>query len=117
MTTHYLNAHSLPRYAGRPGYDGRTEPSKPEVMTDENIARLTHQLRQTAIIRLLLVGLRPKWLAQTIITQFPAMEVFVSGHPSIRRWNRFYTGRPQPEKLNSWTHDTFQMFWPFHVIK
>lgn len=110
-----LNAHSLPRYKGRAGYDGNTEPSQPEVMQDENIARLTQQLQQTAITRVLLAGLRPKWLMQTLIARFPAMEIFVSGHPSISRWNRLYIGRPRAEKISQWTHDTFQMEHPFRV--
>jgi len=107
-----LNAHSIPRYVGRVGYDGRTEPSRAEVLNEDNIARLIHQLEQTEITRALLTGLRPKWLIERLIDELPGIELFGSGHPSQRRWNLFYPGRPQAEKLTRWAQDSFEVVWP-----
>jgi uracil-DNA glycosylase len=110
-----LNAHPLPRYEGRAEYDGNTEPSKPEVMNDVNIARLNQQLRQTAIIRILLAGRTPQWLTQRLVVDFAETELFVCGHPSSGAWNRLYVGQHRAEKIRFWTQDTFRMAHPFCV--
>lgn len=110
-----LNAHPLPRYVGRAGYDGNTEPTRPQVMCDVNIVRLNQQLRQSGIIRVLLAGTRPQWLAERLAADFPGMELFVCGHPSKSAWNRLYVGQPREEKIRLWTQETYQMVHPFFV--
>lgn len=111
-----LNAHPLPRYADRAGYDGNTEPSQAEVMNEKNIARLAKQLGHTAVSRVLLAGLTPQWLTQTIVADFAGTEIFWCGHPSFTAWNTRYVGQRQADKLRNWTKDTFKMVEPFHVI-
>lgn len=110
-----LNAHPLPRYRGRAGFDGNTEPSRREVMSDANIVRLTQQLRRTAITRILLAGKRPQWLTQRLVVEFAETELFVCGHPSSGAWNRHYVGQNRAVKIRLWTQDTFQMVHPFSV--
>lgn len=110
-----LNAHPVPRYEGRAGYDGNTEPTRPEVMCDVNIVRLNQQLRQSRINRILLAGTRPQWLAERLVLDFPRIEVFVCGHPSSSAWNRRYVGQPRVEKIRLWTQETFKMVHPFCV--
>lgn len=111
-----LNSHPLPRYAGRAGYDGNTEPGQADVMSEENIDRLAKQLRDTAVTRVLLAGQRPQWLTQPINAHFAGMEIFWCGHPSIIAWNPRYEDQSQADRLRNWTHDTFKMVEPFHVI-
>lgn len=110
-----LNAHPLPRYPGRAGYNGDTEPCHAAVISDENIARLIEQLKQTAINRLLLAGRRPQWLAPRVVAEFAELEIYICGHPSPSAWNRRYVGHPRMGKIRLWTHETFQMAHPFWV--
>ena len=107
-----LNAHPLPRYEGRAEYDGNTQPTKPEVMSNVNIARLNQQLRQSGIVRILLAGERPQWLAERLVDNFPRIEC---GHPSSGAWNRRYVGQPRAEKIRLWTQETYRMVHPFRV--
>ena len=110
-----LNAHPLPRYEGRAEYDGNTQPTKPEVMSNVNIARLNQQLRQSGIDCILLAGERPQWLAERLVDNFPRIELFVCGHPSSGAWNRRYVGQPRAEKIRLWTQETYRMVHPFRV--
>ena len=112
-----LNAHPLPRYDGRVGYDGSTEPDQPEVMSDENLARLSTQTRRTGITRLLLAGRTPQWLTQKMIDELQDVDIFWCGHPSISAWNTRYIGQPKAEKIRRWTQDSFKMVAPFHVVE
>jgi hypothetical protein len=104
-----LNAHPLPRYAKRAGYVGKTEPSEPEVMCGANIARLTHQIKQTGITRLLLAGKMPQCLTQSLNAKFATIEIFWCGHPSKTAWNTRSIGQSDIEKIGNWTRDTFKV--------
>jgi hypothetical protein len=93
-----LNAHPLPRYIGRLGYDGKSQPTKADVLDAANIIRLAQQIDGTDITRLLLTGKTPKLLIQTLCNKYPDMEFFSCGHPSPSAWDRHYAGHPKAEK-------------------
>lgn len=111
-----LNAHPLPRYQVQGQPKVRTQPTKTEILDVNNVARLIQQLQSTNIARVILAGKKPGLLVGCIRVSMPAIEIFLCGHPSTSSWNTRYVGQSQADKLRNWTHDTFEMVEPFHVI-
>lgn len=104
-----INAHSLPRYRGRAGYDGRTQPRKREVLALENRERFVGQVLQVQPTMVVYLG-RAAWFAHEVITaSVQEIQAFRTGHPSTLAWNtrRRYVGMEREMKLCRWAEDQF----------
>lgn len=104
-----LNAHPLPRYRQRAGYDGRTQPTENEVLSQQNQLRLTARLHHVEPRIILYLGITAEFMHPIVRANCPAARVFRTGHPSTSAWNtcRNYLGRPRAEKIERWARDRF----------
>ena len=105
-----INAHSLPRYRGRDGYDGRTQPLKREVLAEDNCARFSAQvehLQPTVIVYLGKAAEFAHEISQNAANEFQA---YRTGHPSAPAWNTRpeYVGMGRNAKLHQWAEDRFE---------
>lgn len=105
-----LNAHDLPRYRARPGYDGRTQPTRLEVFAPANRERVAAKLLHTQPTMVLYLGNVAEFIDPIVQELRPEALVFRTGHPSPSGWNTFaqYVGRPREEKLERWARDQFR---------
>lgn len=105
-----LNAHDLPRYRARPGYDGRTQPTRLEVLAPVNRERVAAKLLNTQPTIVLYLGNVAEFIDPIVQELRPGALVFRTGHPSPSGWNTFaqYVGRPREEKLERWARDQFR---------
>ncbi|PWR01391.1 hypothetical protein DKT77_16920 [Meridianimarinicoccus roseus] len=105
-----INAHSLPRYRGRDGYDGRTQPLKREVLAEDNWARFSAQvehLQPTVIVYLGKAAEFAHEISQNAANEFQA---YRTGHPSAPAWNTRpeYVGMGRNAKLHQWAEHRFE---------
>jgi uracil-DNA glycosylase len=105
-----LNAHDLPRYASRNGYDGNSEPSQVEVIAPDNQDRILAKFRQVAPSVILYLGNTAEFTHPVVQRYMPAPVVFRTGHPSKPAWNTQpgYVGLQREEKLQRWARDQFR---------
>lgn len=104
-----LNAHSLPRYRARDGFDGRTQPLKREVLAQNNRDRLTAHLQRIRPKIVVYLGKAAKFAHEVVRAQGQDIQAYRAGHPSTQAWNtkQEYAGMPQQEKLTRWARDAF----------
>jgi uracil-DNA glycosylase len=104
-----INAHSLPRYRGRDGFDGRTQPRKREVLANENRARFSAQVAQLVPTTVLYLGTAAEFSHEIIAATLEGFRAYRTGHPSTQAWNtrRSYVGLAAWEKLHRWAEDEF----------
>ena len=106
-----VNAHSLPRYPGRQGYDGRTQPRKREVLAQENRARLVAHLLAIQAERVVYLGKAAGFSHEVILALQPNIQAYRTGHPSTQAWNTRlpYVGLQRFEKICRWAEDQFAL--------
>lgn len=104
-----LNAHDLPRYEGREGFDGESEPSQEEIMQPTNILRLWEQIAFVFPSVLLYLGDTAEFIHPIVEEVAPDAEVYKTGHPSKPAWNtrKEYRGMSKDDKLARWATDKF----------
>lgn len=105
-----INAHFLPRYRGRDGYNGRTQPLKREVLAVLNRNRFSAQverLQPTVIVYLGKAAQFAHEISQYAVDEFQA---YRTGHPSTPAWNTRpeYAGMDRNAKLCLWAEDRFE---------
>jgi uracil-DNA glycosylase len=102
-----LNAHDLPRYVGRVGYDGNSEPTRDQVMRPENIERLQRHLTLVSPQVVLYLGDTAEFIHTIALKEMPDARFFKTGHPSKPAWNTRpeYKEFPQETKLSRWAVD------------
>ena len=102
-----LNAHPLPRYRQRADFNGRTQPTENEVLSQENRLRLIVRLQQVDPRIILYLGIAAEFIHPIVRENCPAARAFRTGHPSTSAWNtcRNYLGRPKAEKIQRWARD------------
>ncbi len=105
-----LNAHSLPRYAGNVGYDGRSQPYRSEVLESANVKRLAARLACAAPQLVLYLGKRAEFVHPVVQEVTPNARVFRTGHPSTQAWNtkQLYRGQARETKLAKWAIDRLE---------
>ena len=105
-----INAHSLPRYRGRDGYDGRTQPLKREVLADENKARFIAQVERVEPSTILYLGKAAEFAHPIIAATAEEYQAYRTGHPSTPAWNTRpgYVGMAAEEKLRHWAEDKLE---------
>ncbi|MEO9465798.1 MULTISPECIES: uracil-DNA glycosylase family protein [Roseobacteraceae] len=104
-----LNAHSLPRYRARDGFDGRTQPLKREVLAQDNRDRLIAHLQRIRPEIVVYLGKAANFAHGVVRVQGQDILTYRAGHPSTQAWNtkREYAGMLQQEKLTRWAEDKF----------
>ncbi len=104
-----VNAHSLPRYPEREGYDGSTQPRKQDVLAPENRARLIVRLQRVQPEIIVYLGKAAQFAHEVFEAHMPDIRAFRTGHPSAQAWNipRQYRGMPREEKIRRWAEDQF----------
>jgi uracil-DNA glycosylase len=106
-----INAHSLPRYRGRDGYDGRTQPLKREVLADENRARFAAQVEQLQPTTIVYLGKAAEFAHEIVEATAEELQAYRTGHPSTQAWNTRpdYVGIQAEEKLLRWADDRLEL--------
>ena len=104
-----INAHSLPRYRNRVGYDGRTQPRKREVLAQVNRDRLTAHLEEIEPETVVYLGKVAEFAHEVIQAYSQHITAYRTGHPSTLAWNtrRAYIGIPREQKILRWAEDRF----------
>ena len=105
-----INAHSLPRYPKREGYDGRTQPTQDEVLADENRSRFTYQVKSLEPLTIVYLGKVAEYAHEMVEAAVEGFQAFKMGHPSAPAWNtkRKYAGKKKEDKLGQWAKDTLE---------
>lgn len=105
-----INAHSLPRYRGRDGYDGRTQPLKREVLADENRARFAAEVEHLDPTIILYLGKAAEFTHEIVVATLEEFQAYRTGHPSTPAWNTRpeYVGMQAEEKIQQWAEDRFE---------
>lgn len=110
---HYsmLNAHTLPRYRGRPGFNGRTQPTRAEIMAPDNQERLIRIVNEVEPTLILYLGKVAEFIHPVIRPHIARLQAFRTGHPSTPAWNTRpeYAGLPRQVKLARWVRDRFEV--------
>ena len=102
-----INAHSLPRYRGREGYDGRTQPTKDEVLADENRIRFANQVEHINPLTIVYLGEAAEFAHEIVKATVEGFQAYRTGHPSAPAWNTQpgYVGMQAADKLRHWAED------------
>ena len=105
-----INAHSLPRYLGHEGYDGRPQPLKQDVLTEENRARFSAQVRHLEPETVVYLGRAAEFAHEIVEAIVEQIQVYRVGHPSTPAWNTRpnYVGMRAEEKIQRWAEDTLE---------
>ncbi len=105
-----LNAHDLPRYKGRDGFDGKTTPPKKDVLATGNIDRLRARLNDVEATKVIYLGQAAEYAHEALSELVGDLSFFRLGHPSPMAWNPRleYRGLEKPEKLARWAIDSWQ---------
>ena len=104
-----INAHSLPRYRGREGYDGRTQPRKGEVLAQENRERFVGKFLQVQPNIVVYLGKAAQFSHEIVLDIIPDIKAFRTGHPSTPAWNTRpqYAQMERELKLRLWAEHQF----------
>lgn len=104
-----LNAHDLPRYRGREGYDGRTTPPRGDVLEDGNLGRLRERLEAVDASKVIYLGQAAEYAHSALPGLVGGISFFRLGHPSPLAWNprKEYGGLSKREKLARWAVDSW----------
>jgi len=105
-----INAHSLPRYRGRDGYDGRTQPLKREVLAAENQVRFRAQVEHLQPIAIVYLGKAAEFSHEIVQATGIEVQVYRTGHPSTTAWNTRpeYVGMARGEKIRQWAESKLE---------
>lgn len=105
-----INAHSLPRYRGRDGYDGRRQPYKREVLAEENWKRFAAQIEKLEPTIIVYLGRAAEFAHEITRSTVEGFQAFRAGHPSTPAWNTKaeYAGMTPEEKLHHWAGDSLE---------
>lgn len=105
-----INAHSLPRYRGRDGFDGRTQPLKREVLAAENQARLGAQVEHLRPETIVYLGKVAEFAHEIVQATGIEVQAYRTGHPSTTAWNTRpeYVGMDRGEKIRQWAEDQLE---------
>ncbi|MEN8658523.1 MAG: uracil-DNA glycosylase family protein, partial [Marivita sp.] len=79
-----VNAHSLPRYPEREGYDGSTQPRKQDVLAPENRARLIARLQRVQPEIIVYLGKAAQFAHEVFEAHMPDIRAYRTGHPSTQ---------------------------------
>lgn len=102
-----LNAHHLPRYRERAGFDGDTEPTRDDILDSANQSRIRRRLREVKARVVIYVGNQAFHVHEVARVILEHASFFRLGHPSKPAWNTRYQGSEQ-ERLARWVEDTFE---------
>ena len=104
-----LNAHDLPRYKGRPGFDGKTTPPKKDIQDPANIDRLEASLTHVEASHVIFLGKDALNSLEALTERLGEISYLKLGHPSPMAWNPRpeYRGLSKPEKLARWAIDSW----------
>lgn len=105
-----INAHLLPRYRGRDGYDGRTQPLKREVLAHENRVRFAAQVQHLEPETVVYLGKAAEFARGIVEGVVEQIQAYRAGHPSTQAWNTRpnYVGMQPEEKLQRWADDRLE---------
>jgi uracil-DNA glycosylase len=105
-----INAHSLPRYRGREGYDGRTEPLREEILANENRTRFATQIEHLEPTTIVYLGVTAEFAHEITETTVAEFQAYRTSHSSTPAWNTKadYIGIQADEKLRQWAEDRLE---------